>query len=115
MFGIRDTRMLAKAIMQRWPVGEQTRNEAIGILREIAKNVSNSPRDRTSAVKALLAAEKQNQEDEHKALDIAISHDRLSQVAIDLGIDPRLIADGRTAEGRGIAGTGGDTGQDEAN
>lgn len=47
----------------------------------------------TSASKALLAAEGQNQADEHKAVDVQVStrHDRLDAIAADLGIDIGLI------------------------
>jgi len=57
------------------------------------------PRDRISAGKALLAAEAQNQADEHKAVDVSLrtEHDRLDEIARDLGLEVGLI---EAAEGQ---------------
>jgi hypothetical protein len=89
---------MARAIEQRWPVPNEMRAGMIRQLMSIIASKDASPREKTSAFKAILAAEKQNQEDEHKAVDIAINHDRLLTVAADLGIDPALIIDQQPGE-----------------
>ena len=52
-----------------------------------------SPREVTAAAKALMAAEAQNQADEHKVIDVSVStrHDRLDEIAADLGIEVSVI------------------------
>jgi phosphosulfolactate synthase (CoM biosynthesis protein A) len=64
------------------------------------------PRDRISAGKALLAAEAQNQADEHKAVDVSLrtEHDRLDAIARDLGLEVGLI---EAAEGQSRGGADG--------
>jgi phosphosulfolactate synthase (CoM biosynthesis protein A) len=61
------------------------------------------PRDRISAGKALLAAEAQNQADEHKAVDVSLrtEHDRLDAIARDLGLEVGLV---EAAEGQSSGG-----------
>lgn len=46
-----------------------------------------------AAAKALLAAEAQNQQDEHKVIDVNVAtrNDNLDAIAIDLGLDLGLI------------------------
>ena len=105
--GIRDTRLMARALTQRWPISSDHRREIVEILLEVAKDVSNSPRERTSAAKALMSAESQNQSDEHKVLDVehATARDtQLSAIAADLGIDPCLIVDAAIETDRGTQG-----------
>ena len=94
--GVKDTRMMAKALTQRWPMSETKRAMVIEALMGVIET-STKPREITAAAKALMAAEKQNQEDEHKLIDaISSDNDRISQIASDLGIDPNLIVDGTT-------------------
>ena len=105
--GIKETRLMARALMQRWNLGEEKRNEIIDVLYSIAKDVSNSPRERTSAAKALMSAEKQNQEDEHKLIDVRIQqrHAELDALAADLGIEVGVIEDATRAGNGSGAGT----------
>ena len=90
---VKETRLIAKALEQRWPVPNEFRASLIRQMMVIVADKSASPRERTSAFKAILAAEKQNQEDEHKILDVSIEtrNDRLDAIAADLGIDASLI------------------------
>lgn len=92
---IKDTRLIAKALEQRWPVPKDLRASLVRQMMVIIADKSASPRERTSAFKALLAAEKQNQDDEHKVLDATLQHRdaKLSAIARELGIDPSLIVD----------------------
>jgi len=104
---IRETRMMARALQQRWPIDDKLRAGIIGALVRVLGDPNASPREKTSAAKALMAAERQNQEDEHKLIDVRI-HQRnteLDAIARDLGIDPRLIVDAQRASGSGDRGT----------
>jgi len=87
--------MMARALMQRWPVTPEYRTIIVKQLMKVIADPRSSPREKTSAAKALMSAEQQNQADEHKVVDIANStaHDRISEIARDLGIDAALIVD----------------------
>lgn len=70
---IRDTRLLAKALMQRWPINPKMREGIIGALARVLTDPNASHREKTSAAKALMAADAQNiemekmqQADEHE-------------------------------------------------
>jgi hypothetical protein len=90
---VQETRMMARALTQRWPISEKTKRGVIGALINILADPKASPREKTSAAKALMAAEQQNQADEHKLVDVSLStrNDRLDAIAADLGIDQGLI------------------------
>ena len=94
--GIRDTRMEAKALIERWPMDERTRQALIAKMTQIM--LTAKPREAIAAAKALLAAEGQNQSDEHKKLD-EFSR-KLLQFAARFGIQP---VDEQA--GIGVAGT----------
>jgi len=94
--------MMARALTQRWPISEKTRRGVIGALISILADPKASPREKTSAAKALMAAELQNQADEHKVIDVSIStrNAELDAIAADLGIEIGFIeAISRPAEG----------------
>jgi len=90
---IRDTRLAARALEQRWPVPDDVRAGLVRQMMAIVADRSCSPRERTSAFKAILAAEAQNQADQHKVIDVSVStrHDRLDAIAADLGLEIGLI------------------------
>jgi len=90
---VQETRMMARALTQRWPISEKTKKGVIGALINVLADPKASPREKTSAAKALMAAEAQNQSDEHKLVDVSLStrNDRLDAIAADLGIDQGLI------------------------
>jgi hypothetical protein len=62
--GQRDTRLIERAIRQRWPVPEGCRQALIERQIKIATNPKSAPREATIAFKAILSAEAQNQADE---------------------------------------------------
>jgi len=103
--GIRDTRMAERAIKQRWPVADEWKDALIKRLVRIAIDPATSNREATSAIKAVLAAEAQNQQDEHHAEGATVSHvheiaerrSRLSAIAERLGIRG-VVIDAATAE-----------------
>jgi hypothetical protein len=90
--------MMARALEQRWSMSPQTREDVISALSDILTCSTTSPREKISAAKALISAEKQNQDDQHKAIDFALNtgHDRISAIANNLGIDPALVIDATT-------------------
>ena len=65
---------------------------------------ASSPREVTAAAKALIAAESQNQSDEHKVVDIELraEHDRLDAIAADLGIEIDFIEAAARASSGGV-------------
>jgi hypothetical protein len=69
---VQETRMMARALTQRWPVPPEYKTIIVKQLMKVIADPQSSPREKTSAAKALMAAEKQNQEDEHKVVDIEI-------------------------------------------
>lgn len=87
--------MMARALTQRWPIKPEYKDAIIRRLIRVIADPSSSPREITAASKALMAAEKQNQEDEHKVVDVRIAnrHAELDAIASDLGIDIRVIED----------------------
>ena len=112
---VQETRMMAKAVCQRWPMTPEMRQEVLERLCRIVRDPVASPREVTSAAKALMSAEAQNQADEHKAVDVSLrtEHDRLDAIARDLGIEVGLIAN---AEGQsGGSDSGVETTADAAN
>lgn len=62
--GIRDTRIMARALRERWPIDDRQRELMMRVLMQIAADASNSPRERTSAIKALISADRNNIEQE---------------------------------------------------
>lgn len=62
--GIRDTRLIARALRERWPMDDRQRELMMRVLMQIAADQNNSPRERTSAIKALISADRNNIEQE---------------------------------------------------
>ena len=101
---LKDTRLMARALSQRWPLTSEKKSEMMEMLYKVVTSGEASPREITSAARALISAEAQNQADEHKVVDIATGNDRILEIAKDLGIDPNLIVDGQAASDTGIEG-----------
>jgi hypothetical protein len=60
--GARDTRLMERALRERWPIPKAIRKPLIDRLYEIVEDTGSSPREVTSAAKAILAASKLNLE-----------------------------------------------------
>ena len=90
---VRDTRLMARAVIQRWPIKPEYREAVIKRLIRVIADPNSSPREVTAASKAIMAAETQNQSDEHKIIDVRIQteHDRLDAIASDLGIETDIV------------------------
>lgn len=97
--------MMARALTQRWPIKPEYREAIIKRLLRVIADPQSSPREVTSAARALMSAESQNQSDEHKVLDVehvTARDNQLSAIAADLGIDPRLIIDASIETDRSV-------------
>jgi hypothetical protein len=60
--GSRDTRLTERAMRERWPIPKAIRKPLIDRLYEIVEDTGSSPREVTSAAKAILTASKLNLE-----------------------------------------------------
>ena len=103
--GIRDTRMMAKAMTQRWDMKPEYKAAIISRLVRIVADPESSPREVTAASKALIAAEAQNQTDDRNS-ETNDNRSRFLAIAERLGasIVPVRIADSGTVDDFGEAG-----------
>ena len=67
--GTRDTRLIMRALKNRWPITDKMKGPVIEKLVGIISNEGTAPREAISAAINAFAAEAQNQSDEHKLLD----------------------------------------------
>lgn len=89
---IRDTRMMARALEQRWPITDTARKAIVSRLLRIVADPNSSPREVTAASKALMEAEKQNQADEQHVDDMDDARrNRLAAIATRLGLDASAL------------------------
>lgn len=93
--GIRDTRMLLKAVEQRWNIPKEYYEVLPKIFMQIALDPSRSPREKTAALKGIIACDRLNLEHE-KLLQSEQQHGdrldmerlyRIAGVAKQLGFD----------------------------
>jgi len=119
---IRDTRLMERALRERWPIPQELRERIVLNLIAIVANKSLSPRERTSAAKALLHADQLNVEQEKmEQLDEHEYRARLVQLARQLPLgevarlaDERGISlDGQATDGRTDSASGFD-GEEES-
>ncbi len=101
---IRDTRMMARALQQRWPIKPEYREAIVRRLVQVVANPNSSPREVTAAAKALMAAEVQNQKDEHQRLDDF--RQRIISIAERCGIDATVLRIGEAASSGAAGGDG---------
>jgi hypothetical protein len=97
-----DLRMLGKAIKQRWPMLEEYREAILKTMIRITIDPESTNRERVAAAKVLVAAESQNQKDEHLTA-VQSDRNRFLEVAQQLGIDAdfRLISEERATPDNG--------------
>jgi len=86
---LKETRLDAKAIMQRWELTPVQRKAAVMRLLRVLADKNASHREATSAVKALASLEAQNQIDEIQERDEFNS--QLLELARQLGVDSDAI------------------------
>ena len=65
---IRDTRMEERAIRQRWPISDKTRQKVIERMEQILECRPAKRREKIAAARAIIAAESQNQSDDLKQI-----------------------------------------------
>lgn len=80
---------------QRWPISPKYREAMITRLVRIIADPSSSTKEVTDASRALLAAERQNQQDEADVQDDFTTE--LIRLASNFGIDVQAITDQRPA------------------
>lgn len=68
---LQNTRLIERAVRERWPIPEEAREAAIARQAAIATSECSTPRESAVALKTLLHAEGQNMEAEKRALQIA--------------------------------------------
>lgn len=95
--------MIQKAMEQRWDIKPEYKSALVRRLVAIIANPDSTAREVTSASRALIAAEAQNQSDEHSDEQIDEQRNRFLAVAERLGI-------ATTVEQLPEAGSGDDTG-----
>lgn len=84
-----EIKLFEKAMSQRWGIRQEYRDLMIRRLTNIIANPSSSNREVTAASRALIAAESQNQQDEHETERIDSldeSRNRFLAIAAKLGI-----------------------------
>jgi hypothetical protein len=93
--GIRDTRMIARALRERWLFEDQDRDLMMQVLKQIAADANNSPRERTQAIRTIISADalnlkaeeiQQKNEHHHDRIDLASLH-RIAEVAKSIGLN----------------------------
>jgi len=110
---LKDTRMLAKALEQRWPIHSEYREHIVRHLMMIVLSDDSSPREKTSAARALLSADKLNMVEEQLAvLDENERRARLVELAkhITIGDAAKLASNhgiviGRAEQASGVDAT----------
>ena len=80
---IRDTRMMARALENNWPLTDEQRKAVMQVLLRITIDPACSPRERTSAAKALMAADKLNLEAAALQQGNEQHHDRREDARLD--------------------------------
>jgi hypothetical protein len=66
---LEETRMLERALRERWPIPEHYREAIVTRQIRIAIDPGSSSREATSAARCLVSMEGQNLDDQHKAID----------------------------------------------
>jgi hypothetical protein len=71
---LRETRLWEKALRERWPIPDAMRSVIVKSLAKILLDADSSPREKTAAAKALMAADSLNVQQER--MDQADEHER---------------------------------------
>lgn len=105
---IRDTRMVARAITERWPIKPAMRAAVVKRMAGIVTSSKVSAREATAAAKALIAADALNQADEIAAKPQQVQHAHVHaflDAAIEQEIE-RITGKPATAQLEGLDGEG---------
>lgn len=79
-----EARLYGRAIRSRWPVSDEMKMEVLANLREIAQH-GEKETARVAACNALIACERQNQQDEHSQLNQV--KEQILAIAAEYGLD----------------------------
>jgi hypothetical protein len=85
---------------QRWGISDEVKRDTIATVVSILRSPESGERERLAAARILIAAEKQNQDDEHKQTDIDrdnVKRHRLAAIAARLGIAESVVLDAEVA------------------
>lgn len=96
--------MMARALEQRWPMTPEVRKAVVGRLIKVLTDPESKKREVIAASKALMAAEAQNQKDEHQRLDDF--KQRIIGIAERCGIDATVFRIGETSSSGAEGGDG---------
>ena len=102
---LRDVRMIQKAMEQRWDIKPEYKSALVRRLVAIIANPDSTAREVTSASRALIAAEAQNQSDEHSDEQIDEQRNRFLAVAERLGLETTIeqLPEGGSGDDSGTA------------
>jgi hypothetical protein len=98
--GPNDVRLIARAIVKRWPIPDEKRPAIIGALVKLALNERAAHRNRLGAVRGILAADALNMEQEKRdqggdTLNVnlagGVQHDHVHQIPDPAALVARLI------------------------
>ena len=70
--GMRDTRLLDRAIRERWPIPEEYKRPIVERMYKIIANPRTKAREASVAARVLVAMEAQNQSDQMKVIDKSV-------------------------------------------
>ena len=84
--GISETRLLEKAVRQRWPIPDEYRLAIMERQARIAIDEDASNREATSAAKCLISAERQNQMDDMAHDDLLARQPQSAVAAASTGM-----------------------------
>ena len=82
--------MVERAAKQRWNIKEEFKDALIKQLMFVIADPASSKREKVSASRALIAAEAQNQSDEHSDEQIDEQRNRFLAVAERLGLETTI-------------------------
>lgn len=86
-----ETQLVEQAMRQRWPMPDEYREATLKQLIRIVADPTSKKREVIGAAKALMAAEAQNQKDEHLLSGLDELRNRIIDVAIRAGIDGSVL------------------------
>lgn len=97
--------MIQKAMEQRWDIKPEYKSALVRRLVAIIANPNSTAREVTSASRALIAAEAQNQSDEHSDEQIDEQRNRFLAVAERLGLETTIkqLPEGGSGDDSGTA------------
>ena len=88
---LKTTRLYKRAMEQRWPITPEMKELIVDHVRTVLNDPDATSREKSSAAKILLEAERMNQVDQHKRQDTQISIGELQNIADELEVDLSVL------------------------